>query len=99
MTAAPTPPSPLPRRRGRALRLAVVLVLVVVVAAGLALLLAPLRARLASPPAPPEIPADRVEPAVVAVLRKARAAVVQAPRSGRAWGELGEAFFGNDLAE
>jgi tetratricopeptide (TPR) repeat protein len=68
-------------------------------AAGLALLLVPLRARLAAPPAPPEIPADRVEPAVAAILRKAREAAVKAPRSVQAWGELGEAFFANDLAE
>jgi tetratricopeptide (TPR) repeat protein len=63
--------------------------------------MAGLAARLARPgigiPQPPEIISDDNEPVLMATLRRARLQVLQEPQSAKAWGELGEVFYANDL--
>jgi tetratricopeptide (TPR) repeat protein len=84
--------TPSPSRRGR-LYLAAGLLLVTAAAVLAFVLLRP-----AGPP-PPEVPRATLEPAVAGILDRVRDRVVKAPRSAQAWGELGEAFFANDLDE
>ena len=51
-----------------------------------------------SAPTPPELPGE-LEAAVREHLERLRAKVLDAPRSGAAWGELGMGFFGNGQRE
>ncbi len=44
------------------------------------------------PPQPPVLPLTMVDPALASVIETSRAAVVAAPKSGAAWGKLGQAF-------
>ncbi len=48
-------------------------------------------------PEPPEIPLQGVEPELADVVRKARAAVLDDPRSGKAWAHLGRALLANAM--
>jgi tetratricopeptide (TPR) repeat protein len=92
MTAA-LPPTP--KRKTR--RLAVLLVAALLagaVAVGGWLMV---RGRL-SVPTPPEAPPG-LEPLVEEVVREARKAVLDSPRSGNAWGVLAETFLANELED
>ena len=51
------------------------------------------------PPIPPDPKADTLEPAVVASIRRARERVLNEPTSAKAWGDLGEVFFANELLD
>jgi len=51
-----------------------------------------------SAPTPPELPGE-LEPAVREHLERLRAKVLDAPRSGTVWGELGMGLFGNGQRE
>jgi tetratricopeptide (TPR) repeat protein len=48
---------------------------------------------------PPDAPADDNDPGVAVAVRLARERVLKEPRSGAAWGELGEVFIANELEE
>jgi tetratricopeptide (TPR) repeat protein len=71
-------------------KLALVVGLVVVAAVGYAVF--KYTASAARAAQPPEIPADVTDPSIRRVIAAKRAAVVAAPRSATAWGELGLAF-------
>src|SRR5436305_9892495 len=49
------------------------------------------------PPALPEMPLDGLDAEVVDALQEARSAVSQQPRSGTAWGTLGQTLLANEL--
>jgi tetratricopeptide (TPR) repeat protein len=49
------------------------------------------------PPEPPDAPNNENDPAVAVAVRLARERVLKEPRSGAAWGELGEVFLANEL--
>jgi tetratricopeptide (TPR) repeat protein len=49
------------------------------------------------PPEPPDAPNNDNDPAVAVAVRLAREKVQKEPRSGAAWGELGEVFLANEL--
>jgi tetratricopeptide (TPR) repeat protein len=92
MTAA-LPPTP--KRKSR--RLAAVLLVALLAGAvggGVYLLI---RNR-PSVPTPPDAPAG-VEPLVAEVVKEARKAVLDSPRSGAAWGTLAETFLANELED
>src|SRR5262245_48667477 len=50
-----------------------------------------------APPTPPIVPVNENEPAVAVVLEDLRERVLKEPRSARAWGSLGQAFFANEM--
>src|SRR5215212_6711422 len=52
-----------------------------------------------TPPDPPDPKAETLEPAVVMSVRTARERVLREPTSAKAWGELGEVFFANELED
>jgi tetratricopeptide (TPR) repeat protein len=52
-----------------------------------------------TPPEPPDVPADDNNPQVAVAVRLARERVLKEPRSGAAWGELGEVFIANEQEE
>jgi tetratricopeptide (TPR) repeat protein len=75
------------RRRKSRRRFLTVMVVLVVAACTAAASLWLLRA--GNPPAPPRVDLDGIDPAVRRAVEAARAAVLQDPRSGDAWGKLG----------
>jgi tetratricopeptide (TPR) repeat protein len=93
MAAAAWPWRWFARRRGRAL---LAVVLVASVAAGIAVYL---RRSRETPPLPPDVSAEGMEPAVVSAIEVLRKRVLEQPRSAEAWGNLGTAFFVNTLPE
>jgi tetratricopeptide (TPR) repeat protein len=93
MTAIPEsrPQNP-PRRRRRVLLLA--LLGAVLVGAGAAVYFVRFHN---PPPEPPDAPSNENDPALAVAVRLAREKVLKEPRSGAAWGELGEVFLANEL--
>jgi tetratricopeptide (TPR) repeat protein len=81
-----------PARRGR-WRWALLALLVLGAAAGGAAW----KWRRASAPQPPEVPPVEGEPAVVRAIEEARQQVCREPRSGAAWGKLGQVFLAHDF--
>jgi len=55
--------------------------------------------RSSAGPMPPVVPTNPDEPEFTAVAEKLRGEVLREPRSARAWGRLGQAFFANDRME
>jgi tetratricopeptide (TPR) repeat protein len=93
MTAIPdSRPQDPPGRRRRGLVLALLLGAVVVGAAAAAFFVL-FREK---PPEPPDAPTDDSNPQVAVAVRLARERVLKEPRSGAAWGELGEVFIANE---
>ena len=91
MSVTPNPTSP-PAQRFRWWRLSVVLLVGVVGFLGY-------RFYRSTPPIPPDPKPETLEPAVAASVRTARDRVLKEPTSVRAWGDLGEVFFANDLED
>lgn len=50
-------------------------------------------------PSPPPVPPDRSEPEIAAFIERSRQRVMQEPRSGPAWGALGQVFLANDMED
>jgi tetratricopeptide (TPR) repeat protein len=84
-----------PRRKRRVLLVAFALAAIL---AGLGAAVSFVRFR-DPPPVPPDAPGDESEPAVAVAVRLARERVLKEPRSGAAWGELGEVFIANELEQ
>lgn len=92
MTTSGGPPSPGVSRRRWLLLLTAALTAAIV--AEIAIRFAP---RPAAPPTPPSVPQDNSEPQVTSFVERSRERVLQNPRKGSAWGELGQAFLANDM--
>jgi tetratricopeptide (TPR) repeat protein len=91
MTATNNPgPLPALARRGR-WRLALLALLVLGAAGGVAAWKWPRGA------VPPQVPQVEGEPAVVRAIEEARQQVIREPRSGAAWGKLGQVFLAHDF--
>jgi tetratricopeptide (TPR) repeat protein len=52
-----------------------------------------------TPPTPPPVPLEEGELVVTAFIEKSRERVLNEPRSGQAWGALGQAFIANDMED
>lgn len=80
------------------MRLTILVVAVVLAAvAGISYYLLP--GRVAAGPTPPPVPAEWTDPPIREVVEAKRRAVLAAPQSGPAWGELAMAFEAHDGAE
>jgi tetratricopeptide (TPR) repeat protein len=86
------PATRLPGSRRRALLVVVVVAAGLSAAAGFWYLLRP-----SPPPDPPEVDLTEADPDVAEAVRQAREAVVQSPRSGKAWGKLGTILAAHDF--
>lgn len=52
-----------------------------------------------SPPIPPAVPQHKGEPEVAAFIERSRERVLKDPRSGPAWGALGQVFIANEMED